>query len=612
MQFNATGDMPMSGVVGMSTRWVDLGHAEPLPRELWIELRGHADNIDQAVGQYSAVARLLAVLAAFVANTRVGTVDVHLAYDSTEDHHERQFLETFLPDELGGVTDGRPIRVHLLNAVSHGYFTMNPEHHGRLNLVLHHYQLALRNWYFGAEWLALAHLYMAVEALTYPTLAKLKADRGLSDEDFAKAVGVGVPDKSRLKRELEVWCRREVIFQGDNQTYSQARKASDGLEHGFLEMTEIAKRAIAVADKTFRYVRHAIVKLIDIPQELAVELMTIHPLDVGSKRKVIRGVLTSAIGNPAPDGEAYPFIEWASEIKNVTRDGNTYSVQNVERFAICTRPGVGFRLERIEVIGRLTEGQAPIELDDQQIEILPGHPTIAHDLLAATMDFINATQASLEVQYEIIEGLVLHHFSQGVAFFQSAQTLLLGDHPAEAALLLRSLLTVAGHFEQMATPDGMGLVVRIAVDGIARQADAVRQVGDSQTLESLSSFREHILTTATAAGIAIPDDVVSPEASDIWQEFAAELWISNEVAVAGYGHAMMHLVSLAPDRMRFSTKTEEGHLSDLIASACVIAMLDLVRHAATILGWTVNEDQLDQLDTEAHLLNSTAASNDRP
>ena len=38
--------------------------------------------------------------------------------------------------------------------------------------------------------------------------------------------------------------RDQIVFDGDHDTYTTAKKASDGLEHGFLELDEVARRAL--------------------------------------------------------------------------------------------------------------------------------------------------------------------------------------------------------------------------------------------------------------------------------------------------------------------------------------------------------------------------------
>lgn len=107
----------------------------------------------------------------FVANVRVGPLEVHLAYDSTPSSEDREFLETFVPDEQGGVSEGRVIRRHLMQAACTAFVTL-PTDCPRVSRALRQYELALREWYVGGEWLALNHLWIAAENLTKAVIRK--------------------------------------------------------------------------------------------------------------------------------------------------------------------------------------------------------------------------------------------------------------------------------------------------------------------------------------------------------------------------------------------------------------------------------------------------------
>jgi hypothetical protein len=117
-------NLDLQGVrVRTFTRWVDEGGKE-LPRELIIEVRGHAGSLDEAAAKFSVIARLIATMAGFVANVRVGALELHLAYDSTPSFVDREFLETFVPDERGTVSAGRIIRRHLMEAACTAFLTL--------------------------------------------------------------------------------------------------------------------------------------------------------------------------------------------------------------------------------------------------------------------------------------------------------------------------------------------------------------------------------------------------------------------------------------------------------------------------------------------------------
>jgi hypothetical protein len=282
------------------TRWVALG-SYSVPRELVIEVKGRAGSLDEAGAKFSMIARPIANMIAFVANVRVGPIEAHLAFDSDSDRTERQFLEVFLPDERGGFAEGRIIRRHLLEVACPASASMMVDG-PRVGRALRQYELALRQWYVGGEWLALSHLWIAVENLTEAVLRRTKLELSKTDEELARMLDVVTddPDQPRWQQIMREQVREQIIFDGDHDTYTTAKKASDGLEHGFLEL-EVARRAIASADTTFTCARRTIIDLLDLPREIGAELMEIKPKDVQSARKAIRGRLLGAAADPAAE-----------------------------------------------------------------------------------------------------------------------------------------------------------------------------------------------------------------------------------------------------------------------------------------------------------------------
>ena len=92
----------------------------------------------------------------------------------------------------------------------------------RIGRALRQYELALREWYFlGGEWLALSHLYIAVETLTQVVIRKMTSARGISEKDLAKSLDVITddPDRPRWRQILRERTREQIIFDGDSDTY---------------------------------------------------------------------------------------------------------------------------------------------------------------------------------------------------------------------------------------------------------------------------------------------------------------------------------------------------------------------------------------------------------
>ncbi len=586
------------------TRWVADG-SYSLPRELVIEVKGLAGSLDEAGSSFSAIARPIANMIAFVANVRVGPVEAHLAFDSHPDKTERQLLEVFLPDERGAVAEGRIIRRHLLEVACPAALSMTVDA-SRVSRALRQYELALREWHVGGEWLALSHLWIAVENLTEAVLRKTKVDLSKTDQELAEMLEVVTddPDRPRWRQVMREQIREQVIFDGDHGTYLTAKRASDGLEHGFLELDEVARHAIASAETTFMCVRHTIIDLLDMPREIGAELMEIKPKDVQSARKAIRGQLIGAAADPAAPDHFYPLLEWSSSIDAVVREGATFQVRPKERITVRTNPAVQFRLDRIEMVGRLTEGEQSRELTEDEVQITQEHGVRSIELMKTVMPLVDAAvAAAADTPYDYAHVMAFNLFGQGVAFFQGAQALIVGFQPAEALLLLRGLALIAARFEQMGEPggDGLGIVLRIALESTDKMPDPKRA----------EQFASIVLQAADQAGVEVAETIVDPEAAVIYRSIAGEMELAKVVAEEDYRVVHLHGQSDG-EQIGFRTKREPDSFTDMIASACVMVQLDLLKHAAELLNWHIDVSRIDELIAEATVINNTAAEADSP
>jgi hypothetical protein len=549
-----------------------------IPRELIIEVRGPAQSLDEAVTKFATIARPIATMAGFVANVRVGLLEVHLAYDCTPDHDTREFVETFLPDQTGAVGEGRLIRQHLMMPACMALLTLRRDS-ARVSRALRQYELALREWYLGGEWLALSRLYIAVETLTPAVIRKITTNRGISEEELAQSLDVATdaPDRPRWRQILNERTREQIIFDGDSDTYKTAKDASDGLEHGYLELSEIAQHAVKCADKTFFDVRRTILDLLELPIEIVNELMTIKPKDVQSRRKVVRGRLVGAADDPAPEDKLYPILEWHSQVGSVVREGSTFKMGSTDRMTVRARPGVGFQLTRLELVGRLEDGQVPVEMSEQDVRIEPMSDRKSADLLSSVMPLIDcATASAAEVGQTPPQLLAFNLFGQGVAFFQSAQTLISADLPVEALPSLQGLTTIAARFEQLTQPDGagVGVVLRLVLDSLDDGA-----------------ARSKLLNAAGSAGISVPDGLPDPETTTVWQSLTTEMEFARAVCSGSYSMVEFHLDRADAEHWAFHTKLEPGAFTDLIGSACVIAQLCLLQRGAEFFGWTLETER---------------------
>jgi len=209
----------------------------------------------------------------------VGDPEVELACDDTPGHTEHDYFQNFLPEE-----QGMPVRARLVNAGATGALikavALHPES-DRLHRVISQYSIALQNWSPGRDILALAHLYMGMEALTEVAIQEECRRPGLDKEQMARALG------HEKVGDIGPHFRREVLFQKDNECYQKAKDASDGLEHGYKGFPEIQTLARAARDRSAAYLRAAIIRMSGIDEKNTHVLL--NPLSVPALPALARG-----------------------------------------------------------------------------------------------------------------------------------------------------------------------------------------------------------------------------------------------------------------------------------------------------------------------------------
>jgi hypothetical protein len=337
------------------TRYADEGFAAAVPRELMAEVRVTATSLLEAVETASNAANVLKSVIAFTANAWVEDLDVHLAYDMTPGHCEREFFESFLPDESGMPSPGRCINgattIAFINAIK-----SHPKGE-RLRRAMVQYSLALSQLRPGREILALAHLFMGMEALTPVALRRELSTKGVSEEALAKSYGIDVENDAcnRWRNGLAGIIRQKILFQGDQACYQAAKQASDGLEHGFLPFPDIWSRASESNELTARYLRSAIIGLADVPDDARERLLGApydRPFEVTPVSRYLRGHLISETDQLAREGQRYPLIRWKSSIKALRRiPSGEYQIEFNDRFESMLGEGVSFRPTSHEVWG---------------------------------------------------------------------------------------------------------------------------------------------------------------------------------------------------------------------------------------------------------------------
>lgn len=579
-------------------------------------VRATAPNVDAAVRSATHAASAVALIISFCANAAVEPPALHMVFNSTAGLSRREFMEAFLPDESGHPRPGRWIDASSLFAFCQAAFA-SPEA-PRLFRALAQYQAALRYWNAGARTLVLVHLHVACEVLTKAVLRVHQARPGLTEQEHAHLLGV---DTTRPNWRMMTgnFARREYIFEGDKVIYDAARNASDAFEHGMADLGNVRQAADSVTRELFDLVRSAVL-LVAPSLDLAISdaLMSKGPVDVSPLYKQVTGYIVSDRPsdplNLGPAGELFPALRWSSRINACRLEDDRLIFEPVETFTVQFAPGLKFETRDFAIYGGLNLGPAvgtparPSGWD--QADWASGQVTagtlemMKRDLLAAVMPLVDAAAATgAEIAQTFPQVLAFNLFGQGVAYFQGARTLIAGGQPVEALLLLRGLVTIATRFEQMTEErgEGLGLVIRLALDSL--DDPALEQVPDQA-----ETARGNLLRSAADAGLAVPGSVRPVEGSMIWRSLTAEMQMARCGVEGNFEMTGMHVKPIdETGTVGFNVQLEPGPFTDMIASATMIAQLELLKHAAPVFGWTINTETIDALLAEAREINEASA-----
>ncbi len=310
--------------VALATRYEDAGLPALLPRELVLEVHLHAEDADAAVAAAGTVAGGVVALTSFVVNAFVSPPEPHLAYEDAPGLSRRRFWQREVELQHGVPRPRRLIKPELLFPLLEAFFRA-PEF-DRLSRAVSQYHVALSHWTTRGRPLAMAHLYMALEALGPVAERVERARLGLADKrEHAAACGVDV-SRSNWEQVVMGWVRRDVLCRGDKTGYDAARRASDGLEHGSMSMPDYRIAADLHTRALLDYVRIGLLNLLDLPDEVRSELVAKRPVDVSAVWQEIRGELLGAVQDPQKLGEGsapYPYADWSTTLDDAhrTEDG---------------------------------------------------------------------------------------------------------------------------------------------------------------------------------------------------------------------------------------------------------------------------------------------------
>jgi hypothetical protein len=285
-----------------------------------MDAEGPAEDPLTAAGIFTNQGRDISAIIALGANSAVEPLEPEIVYETTPGVDRREFFQRYMPSDEPSLTSrfvDTQATAKLVDAIA-----QCSERHRLIRSISQYYE-ALRNWRMGLELLALAHLFMGVEAVKKASWRRLIATRGISKEDLAAEWGYSSDGRRGLDDYLDTEARLRLIFQGDDTCHRAAKRTSDHFEHGFSSAGKLYKGAEESLVATAAYLREAILSILDVSDDVR-ELLLV------TKFKKPRGPLgldfylkSHLVGKGEKleaDGTEYPYCVWRSGLADVTLD----------------------------------------------------------------------------------------------------------------------------------------------------------------------------------------------------------------------------------------------------------------------------------------------------
>lgn len=187
-----------------------------LPRQLYAEIHGQAPDLEDAIGVFINAANNIIPVLAFTTNAYVEDLEFEIVFNNTPNVAEREFIQSFIPVEIGIPKRGRKIDKQAINLLLAG-IAKHPEQDNLMRSI-EQYRIALSYWKPNYETFAVSHLFIAAEALKLCVLNHYLNMTGISDVDLAKSWGLIAKTKhvktlsQGTRNQLEAAIRREIIF----------------------------------------------------------------------------------------------------------------------------------------------------------------------------------------------------------------------------------------------------------------------------------------------------------------------------------------------------------------------------------------------------------------
>jgi hypothetical protein len=137
-----------------------------------------------------------------------------------------------------------------------------------------------------------------------------------------------------------------VICKGDQPTYKAAYEASNGLEHGSVDMPSIRAVAQQVTPRLFGYVREGVLDLLHLEADVRERLGKLRVLDVTPLHTTMKGVLTGEVADTDQldfESDPYPRMDPQLTLDELTyQPDGQLTVSPRLTYTVRIAPGVQF------------------------------------------------------------------------------------------------------------------------------------------------------------------------------------------------------------------------------------------------------------------------------
>lgn len=320
------------------------GSGPSIPTGLQATIIGSSSSIDQMLEDGIIAVNQIAPFLAFLGNSAINDFVPEIVWDATPSIPEREYFQLFVRAELPSLV--RPRSVSPDDVLIMSRETLKHPESDRVRRALGQYFRALENWRPGHETIAVTSLWIAAEILT--PLARLRAQERLN---CSSAAELAQYLEIELK-ELDPKIRRDYIIGPD--VYPDAKSASDGFEHGFLDFSKVMAKCVPIKEKLAGRIRRAILDEIRLEPDLKQRLLSGPYERPGCtvEHKFVRARLVDPEGKYSSPPLQRPFLSWKEEwTANRPSDSQATTLRRQDTFTPLVDPSVVVKDIRIEIRG---------------------------------------------------------------------------------------------------------------------------------------------------------------------------------------------------------------------------------------------------------------------